>query len=86
MARTTNRRWTDPRDGTEWEIHYNPPVELDTKRVRDFRERLMFRSGDGAWDVPAVYGSDLETLTDADLQGLLDQARDRPEDEEAAGG
>lgn len=75
MAESKSRSWTDPRDGTEWEIHFNPGVALDNKRVRDGRERLMFRSDKGSFDAPAVYGSDLASLSDQDLKGLLDQAR-----------
>lgn len=77
MTETRSRTWTDPRDGAEWEVLFNPGVELDMDRVRAFRERLMFRGDGGAFDAPAVYGSDLDKLTDEDLQGLLDQARER---------
>lgn len=78
MAELRSRRWTDPRDGTEWEIVHNPPVELDTRRVGSFRSRVIFREHDGeaSFSAPSAYGTDLETLTDADLQGLLDQARE----------
>lgn len=69
-----SRRWVD-RDGTEWEVVYNPSVELDTHRDRAFRERIIFRSGDRSYHAPAAFGSNLEMLDPADLQGLLDQAR-----------
>lgn len=75
MSRMQRRSWTDRRDGREWEVLYEPPVELDNRRVRAFRERLLLRSGDETLAVPAVYGADLATLTDGDLEGLLDQAR-----------
>ncbi|HZD06504.1 MAG TPA: hypothetical protein VE173_16445 [Longimicrobiales bacterium] len=75
MARLRSRRWTD-RDGTEWEIVHEPPVELDNLRVRRLRERLVLLSGREKLQVPAAYGADLTSLTDGDLQGLLDQARE----------
>ena len=76
MAIPLNRRWTDPRDGTEWELIYEPGVEEDEPEVRSFREGIRFRSGDDELKVPAVFGADLHTLTDRDLEGLLDQARE----------
>ena len=75
MARTHSRRWTD-RDGTEWSVEWNPSVELDVPEVRRLREGLYFRSGDSVHKAPAAFGSDLDDLSDADLQGLLDQARE----------
>ena len=50
-------------------------VELDPPAVRNVREGLIFRSESGDLHAPAPYGWDLESLTDGDLQGLLDQAR-----------
>jgi hypothetical protein len=84
MAEPRSRRWTDPRDGSEWEILHNPPVELDTRRVGSFRSRVIFREYDGeaSYSAPSAYGSDLETLTDDDLQGLLDQAREAAREED----
>ncbi len=73
------RSWTDPRDGTEWEISYNPGVELARPEERAQRSRLVFESGGERHHADAVYGGDLESLTDEDLQGLLDQARGREE-------
>lgn len=69
------RSWTDPRDGTEWTIIYNPAVELARPEERSLRRRLVFESEDERRQVEAVYGGGLEMLTDEDLQGLLDQAR-----------
>ena len=74
------RRWRD-RSGTEWEVVYNPSVELDTSPVRQFRERILFRGGGDEYHAPAAFGSDLEALSDGDLQGLLDQAREQQEGE-----
>lgn len=73
MARTHSRSWTD-RDGVEWTVEWNPSVELDTPEVRRLREGLLFRSGGRIHKAPAAFGSDLTDLSDADLQGLLDQA------------
>lgn len=70
-----HRRWTDPRDGREWTIRFNPGVELARPRERSFRSRLIFESGDERYHTGSVYGADLESLTDRDLEGLLDQAR-----------
>jgi hypothetical protein len=70
------RRWTDSRDRTPWQVIYSPGVELDTPAVRNAREGLIFRSESGDLHAPAPYGWDLESLTDRDLQGLLDQARE----------
>lgn len=75
------RRWTDSRDGTEWTITYNPGVELARPRERSQRSHLVFQSEDGRQLLTdAVYGSDLESLDDDDLRGLLDQARESEED------
>lgn len=78
------RSWIDPRDGREWTITHNPGVELAPPRERADRSRLIFESADGErLHTDAVYGTDLETLADDDLQGLLDQAR---EEEDRGGG
>jgi hypothetical protein len=69
------RRWTDPRDRTRWQVIYAPPVEMDPPAVRTVREGLIFRNESGDLHAPAPYGWDLESLTDGDLEGLLDQAR-----------
>lgn len=82
MTWKRRRSWTDARDGREWEIRYEPPVELDNRRVRRFRERLVLKSGEETLTAPAVFGSDVETLTDDDLRGLLDQARRSQQDED----
>ena len=74
-ARPLMRRWTDGRDGREWRILYEPGVEEDPPTVRYAREALVFEGEEGPFRTPAVFGSDLAGLTDADLQGLLDQAR-----------
>lgn len=73
MAEPRSRRWTD-RAGREWEVAYNPGVELDTRRDRITREALLFRSGEVEVRAPAPYGSGFHALSDADLQGLLDSA------------
>lgn len=71
------RAWTDPRDGREWIITHNPAVELARPKERQQRSRLVFETDEGArLHTDAIFGSDLESLTDADLQGLLDQARE----------
>lgn len=70
------RRWTDTRDGREWTITHNPAVELARPAERAMRSRMIFRSGDERHDVEAVFGRGLQDLTDRDLEGLLDQARD----------
>lgn len=75
------RRWTDPRDGTEWKISYNPSVELARPEEQEMRQRLVFESDDRRLRVESVYGGGLKALTDEDLQGLLDQARRREEEE-----
>lgn len=81
------RTWTDPRDGTEWTVTYNPAVELARPEERVRRSRIVFEAGDRRLRADAVYGSGLETLTDQDLQGLLDQAREaRDEGEETPWG
>ncbi|MGD2067278.1 MAG: hypothetical protein PVI57_01235 [Gemmatimonadota bacterium] len=77
---TRTRSWTD-REGNEWEVAYNPGVELDTRRDRAFRERIVFRRPEVEHHAPAAFGSDLEAMGDGDLQGLLDQARERREDD-----
>lgn len=69
------RTWTDPRDGTEWTVTYNPAVELARPEERVRRSRIVFEAGDRRLHADAVYGSGLDTLTDDDLQGLLDRAR-----------
>ena len=69
------RRWTDARDGSHWEVLFVPGVEEDPPAVRHVREGLLFRGENGAYHAPSPYGWDLENLKDADLQGLLDQAR-----------
>jgi hypothetical protein len=74
------RRWTDPRDRTRWQVIYSPGVEEDPPAVRHTREGLIFRSDSGAFHAPAPYGWDLRDLTDGDLQGLLDQARQAREE------
>lgn len=70
------RRWTDARDGSAWEVLFAPGVEEDTPAVRHLREGLVFRGPQGeALHAPAPFGWDLESLSEGDLQGLLDQAR-----------
>ena len=69
MAIPRNRIRTDPRDGTEWELVYEPPVEEDEPEVRRYRAGIRFLSRHTELKVPAVFGSDLHTLSDADLQG-----------------
>jgi hypothetical protein len=69
------RRWTDPRDRTAWQVIYEPPTAEDRPSVRLEREGLVFRGDAGDFHAPAPYGWDLESLTEGDLQGLLDQAR-----------
>lgn len=77
-----HRRWTDARDGREWSISHNPVVELARPRERALRSRMIFESGGERLQTEAVYGTDLQTLTDGDLEGLLDQARSAAADEE----
>src|SRR5687768_17287578 len=74
------RRWTDPRDKTPWQVIYAPGVEEDRPAVRHAREGLIFRSEAGDFHAPSPYGWDLEDLTESDLQGLLDQAREQREE------
>ena len=76
MAIPLMRRWIDPRDDELWEVVYAPGVEEDPPTVRHAREGLIFRGRAGRFHAPAIYGSDLGDLTDADLRGLLDQARE----------
>lgn len=83
MEPSRTRRWTD-REGGEWEVVFNPSVELDTQRDRTFRERILFRGAEGEYHAPAVFGSDLSTLSDDDLQGLLEQAREAQSDRGSA--
>ena len=81
------RSWTDPRDGRQWTIRYNPEVELARAEEQEMRSRLVFESGDRRLHAEAVYGGGLEALTDDDLKGLLDQAReDAHEDPETPWG
>ena len=75
MAHPKCRHWTDPRDGTEWELVWEPGVEEDDPEVRRMREGIRLVSADDELKIPAVYGSDLNALSDHDLEGLLDQAR-----------
>lgn len=86
MAIPRMRRWTDPRDGSEWEIVFAPGVEEDPPAVRHMREGLVFRGAAGDLRAPSPYGSDLEDLTEADLQGLLDQAREEREQRHRSAG
>jgi hypothetical protein len=80
------RRWTDPRDGALWEVLFVPGVEEDPPPVRHAREGLLFRGEGGEFHSPSPYGWDLEALTDQDLGGLLDQARqEKARAHEAAG-
>jgi hypothetical protein len=74
------RRWTDPRDRTAWQVIYAPPMAEDPPSVRLEREGLVFRGDAGDFRAPAPYGWDLESLTEGDLQGLLDQARTAAEE------
>src|SRR5262245_46166437 len=74
-AKPKMRRWTDPRDWRAWQVLYAPGVEEDPPSVRHQRERLVFRGDQGDFHAPAPYGWDLESLSESDLQGLLDQAR-----------
>lgn len=71
------RTWTDPRDGSEWTITYQPGVELSRPDDRRIRNRLILESGDERLHAEPIYGDRLEELTDGDLKGLLDQARRR---------
>ena len=77
MAHPKCRHWTDPRDGTEWELVWEPGVEEDDPEVRRMREGIRLISADEELKIPAVYGWDLNALSDHDLEGLLDQARAR---------
>ena len=70
------RRWTDPRDRSRWQVIYAPGVGEDTPAVRHTREGLIFRGDAGDFHAPSPYGWDLESLSESDLQGLLDQARE----------
>lgn len=72
------RSWNDPRTGRRWTVVHNPGVELARPRERTFRSRIVFESEDGdySYRADAVFGTDLATLTDGDLEGLLDQARE----------
>lgn len=83
---THQRRWTDSRDGREWTITFNPGVELARPRERSFRSRLIFECGGERYHVGSVYGADLESLSDRDLEGLLDQARRSAEEREGGEG
>jgi hypothetical protein len=76
MAEPRMRIWTDARDGARWAIVFVPGVEEDPPSVRYVREGLLFRGAAGEFHAPSPYGSDLEYLTDEDLAGLLDQARE----------
>jgi len=80
------RRWVDARDDSRWDVVFAPGVEEDPPPVRHLRGGLIFRGEGGRFRAPAVYGSDLEDLTDVDLQGLLDQARQRKETEHGSSG
>jgi hypothetical protein len=77
MAVPLSRRWTDARDGKEWDLVWEPGVEEDDPGTRRMREGIRLVSGDDELKIPAVFGSDLNALTDHDLEGLLDQARAR---------
>jgi len=85
-ARPHMRRWTDRRDGREWRILYEPGVEEDPPTVRYAREALVFEGEGGPIRAPAAYGSDLADLSDPDLQGLLDQAREAKAERHASAG
>jgi hypothetical protein len=69
------RRWTDKRDRSAWQVLYAPGVEEDPPAVRHLREGLVFRGDQGDFHAPAPYGWDLASLSEGDLEGLLDQAR-----------
>ena len=85
-AKPHMRRWTDARDGKGWNVVFEPGVEEDPPTVRYARESLVFEGEGGPLHAPAVYGSDLQDLTDRDLQGLLDQAKKRRERERRTAG
>jgi hypothetical protein len=76
MAVPLTRHWTDARDGREWDLVWEPGVEEDDPETRLLREGIRLVSGEEELKIPAVYGSDLNALTDGDLEGLLDQARE----------
>jgi hypothetical protein len=57
-------------------VIYAPGVEEDPPAVRHGRQGLIFRSESGDFRAPAPYGWDLESLSERDLEGLLDQARE----------
>lgn len=80
------RRWRDSRDDRTWEVLYSPGVEEDPPAVRHLREGLVFRAEGEEYHSPAPFGWDLEGLADADLQGLLDQAREARERARASAG
>ena len=79
-AKTRMRHWTDPRDRSAWQVIYEPPTSEDTPAVRLGREGLVFRGERRDFHAPSPYGWDLESLTEGDLQGLLDQARSAAEE------
>ena len=85
-ARPKMRRWTDARDRAAWQVLYVPPTAEDPASVRAGREGLVFHGEDGDFQAPAPYGWDLESLTDGDLQGLLDQARTAAQERRRTGG
>jgi hypothetical protein len=76
MAVPKARHWRDARDGREWDLVWEPGVEEDEPAVRRMREGIRLVSGAVELKIPAVYGSDLNALSDRDLEGLLDQARE----------
>ena len=54
MAHPKCRHWTDPRDGTKWELVWEPGVEEDDPEVRRMREGIRLISGDEELKIPAV--------------------------------
>jgi hypothetical protein len=81
-----SRSWTDPRDGKNWEIVFAPGVEEDAPAVRHMREGLVFKSDGVELHAPSPFGSDIEDLTEGDLEGLLDQAKVERARMDATGG
>ena len=72
-----SRRWTDPRDGTQWLIEALP---FDAGPAREPEEgplggwTIVFASGEGSRELPVGYelGTDLPRLEDPEIIALLD--------------
>lgn len=77
MSFSVTRLWTDPRDGTTWEItqERNPDDRAAEPFVKPARNMLTFASGKERYTVGQRVGGHLDDFSDEDLRTLVDWAR-----------